>query len=313
MCINDRYTWICLLISLAHGVEGWPKSSTHPFIVVVKWSYNSLIDRLCLQYDLIFIPSTARSIYSLAAAYGLHVLCACICSKSFCSDFLKRRRRESLSFFFVPSLPLSLFLTHGRFPLFPACPADSHGSIFVGLWWRKDFLGCLLARGAAFRAKKEARIAIARLKLMWVKRSLTPSVWGMSVDWGGRICVMSSSSLERASLVRSSGLQGALQKSRADPNQRPHESLFASLESSPQLPFIHHRHSSVPWRALAHLLKQASHSAALVVIHKRRQQRVPGDGNKRDPERENWPCRVMLPILPIQSISGSRLLSSRGT
>ena len=39
---------------------------------------------------------------------------------------------------------------------------------------------------------------------------------------------------------------------------------------------------------------------------------VPGDGNKRDPERENWPCRVMLPILPIQSISGSRLLSSPG-
>ena len=35
---------------------------------------------------------------------------------------------------------------------------------------------------------------------------------------------------------------------------------------------------------------------------------VPGDYNKRDPERENWPCRVMLPILPIQSISGSRLL-----
>ena len=40
---------------------------------------------------------------------------------------------------------------------------------------------------------------------------------------------------------------------------------------------------------------------------------VPGDGNKRDPERENWPCRVMLPILPIQSISGSRLLPSPGT
>ena len=37
---------------------------------------------------------------------------------------------------------------------------------------------------------------------------------------------------------------------------------------------------------------------------------VPGDGNKRDPERENWPCRVMLPI---QSISGSRLLPSPGT
>ena len=35
---------------------------------------------------------------------------------------------------------------------------------------------------------------------------------------------------------------------------------------------------------------------------------VPGDGNKRDPERESWLCRVMLPILPIQSISGSRLL-----
>ena len=32
---------------------------------------------------------------------------------------------------------------------------------------------------------------------------------------------------------------------------------------------------------------------------------LPGDGNKRDPERENWPGRVMLPI---QSISGSRLL-----
>ena len=40
---------------------------------------------------------------------------------------------------------------------------------------------------------------------------------------------------------------------------------------------------------------------------------LPGDGNKRDPERENWPCIVMLPILPIQSISGSRLLSSPGT
>ena len=40
---------------------------------------------------------------------------------------------------------------------------------------------------------------------------------------------------------------------------------------------------------------------------------VPGDDNKRDPERENWPCRVMLPILPIQSISGSRLLLSPGT
>ena len=39
---------------------------------------------------------------------------------------------------------------------------------------------------------------------------------------------------------------------------------------------------------------------------------LPGDGNKRDPERENWPCRVMLPILPIQSISGSRLLPSPG-
>ena len=40
---------------------------------------------------------------------------------------------------------------------------------------------------------------------------------------------------------------------------------------------------------------------------------IPGDVNKRDPERENWPCRVMLPILPIQSISGSRLLPSPGT
>ena len=39
---------------------------------------------------------------------------------------------------------------------------------------------------------------------------------------------------------------------------------------------------------------------------------VPGAGNKCDPERENWPCRVMLPILPIQSISGSRLLPSPG-
>ena len=35
---------------------------------------------------------------------------------------------------------------------------------------------------------------------------------------------------------------------------------------------------------------------------------IPGDYNKHDPERENWPCRVVLPILPIQSISGSRLL-----
>ena len=40
----------------------------------------------------------------------------------------------------------------------------------------------------------------------------------------------------------------------------------------------------------------------------RKENYVPGDYNKRDPERENWPCRVMLPILPIQSISGSRLL-----
>ena len=36
---------------------------------------------------------------------------------------------------------------------------------------------------------------------------------------------------------------------------------------------------------------------------------IPGDGNKRDPERENWQCRV---ILPIQSISGSHLLPSPG-
>ena len=35
---------------------------------------------------------------------------------------------------------------------------------------------------------------------------------------------------------------------------------------------------------------------------------VPGDYNKHDTERENWPCRVMLPILPIQSISSSGLL-----
>ena len=40
---------------------------------------------------------------------------------------------------------------------------------------------------------------------------------------------------------------------------------------------------------------------------------VPGDDDKRDPEREGWPCSLMLPILPIQSISGSRLLSSPGT
>ena len=39
---------------------------------------------------------------------------------------------------------------------------------------------------------------------------------------------------------------------------------------------------------------------------------VPGDDNKRDPERESWPCSVMLPILPNQSISGSRLLPSPG-
>ena len=39
---------------------------------------------------------------------------------------------------------------------------------------------------------------------------------------------------------------------------------------------------------------------------------LPGDGNKRDPERDNWPCRVILPILPIQSISGSHLLPSPG-
>ena len=37
-----------------------------------------------------------------------------------------------------------------------------------------------------------------------------------------------------------------------------------------------------------------------------------GDGNKRDPERESWPCSEMLPILPIQSISGSRLFPSPG-
>ena len=36
---------------------------------------------------------------------------------------------------------------------------------------------------------------------------------------------------------------------------------------------------------------------------------VSGDGNKRDPERESWPCSLMLPI---QSISGSRLLLSSG-
>ena len=40
---------------------------------------------------------------------------------------------------------------------------------------------------------------------------------------------------------------------------------------------------------------------------------IPGDDNKCDLERESWPCGVMLPILPIQSISGSRLLSSPGT
>ena len=40
---------------------------------------------------------------------------------------------------------------------------------------------------------------------------------------------------------------------------------------------------------------------------------VPGDDDKRDPERESWPRRVMLPILPIQSISGSRLPSPPGT
>ena len=39
---------------------------------------------------------------------------------------------------------------------------------------------------------------------------------------------------------------------------------------------------------------------------------IPGDDNKLDPERESWPCSIMLPILPIQSISGSRLLSSPG-
>ena len=40
---------------------------------------------------------------------------------------------------------------------------------------------------------------------------------------------------------------------------------------------------------------------------------VPGDDDKRDPERESWPCSLMLPILPIQSISGSRLLPSPGS
>ena len=44
-----------------------------------------------------------------------------------------------------------------------------------------------------------------------------------------------------------------------------------------------------------------------------RQIHIPGDDNKRDPERESWPCSLMLPILPIQSISGARLLSSPGT
>ena len=48
--------------------------------------------------------------------------------------------------------------------------------------------------------------------------------------------------------------------------------------------------------------------AALRVVHKLSSRSIPGDYNKRDPEREDWPCRVMLPILPIQSISGSRLL-----
>ena len=31
---------------------------------------------------------------------------------------------------------------------------------------------------------------------------------------------------------------------------------------------------------------------------------LPGDGMKRNPERETWPCSYMLPDLPIQSISG---------
>ena len=48
------------------------------------------------------------------------------------------------------------------------------------------------------------------------------------------------------------------------------------------------------------------------LLHLVRTSVVPGDDDKRDPERESWPCRVMLPILPIQSISGSRLLPSPG-
>ena len=40
---------------------------------------------------------------------------------------------------------------------------------------------------------------------------------------------------------------------------------------------------------------------------------VPGGDDKHDPERESWPCSLMQPILPIQSISGSRLSSPPGT
>ena len=39
---------------------------------------------------------------------------------------------------------------------------------------------------------------------------------------------------------------------------------------------------------------------------------LPGGDDKRDPERESWPCSLMQPILPIQSISGSRLSSPPG-
>ena len=79
------------------------------------------------------------------------------------------------------------------------------------------------------------------------------------------------------------------------------------------------RRSFVATRTFAQALMQGKHVVNKILKVRETQGRarpvhdiqVPGDGNKREPERENWPCRVMLPILPIQSISGSRL-SKRG-
>ena len=63
------------------------------------------------------------------------------------------------------------------------------------------------------------------------------------------------------------------------------------------------------WRIGPILFENVDYMYIYVYIHVY----VLGDSNKRDPDRENWPCRVILPILPIQSISGSRSLPSPGT